>query len=122
MTRNRKSAKDAGARFNRAIVEHLAKVLDDDRIDVRPKRGNKDRGDVGGLRIHGQRVVAELKDCHRLELPKWTEEAHVEAGHDDALVGIVIHKRHGVGDPAKQWVAMTVADFCSLLTGERSDL
>lgn len=118
MTRNHKSAKTAGSRFNRAIADHLAKVLEDDRIDVRARRGAKDRGDIGGLRVHGQRVVAECKDCARPNFPVWTAEAHIERGNDDALVGIVIHKRHGVADPARQWVTMTVADFCSLLTGE----
>jgi len=122
MTRNHRSAKDAGSRFNRAIADHLATALESDFIDVRAKRGAKDRGDISGLRAHGQRVVAELKDCARLDLPKWTAEAHVEAGNDDALVGVVIHKRRGVGDPAKQWVAMTVADFVALLTGEKADL
>ena len=121
MTRNHRSAKDAGQRFNRAIADHLAAALDDDRIDCRARRGALDRGDIAGLRIHGQRVVAELKDCARLELPKWTAEARIEAGNDDALVGLVIHKRHGVGDPAKQWVAMTVADLVALLTGQRSE-
>lgn len=122
MSRNHKSAKDAGQRFNRAIADHLATVLQDDRIDCRAKRGAKDRGDISGLRAHNQRVVAELKDCARLDLPGWTNEAHTEAGNDDALVGVVIHKRRGTADPSKQWVAMTVADFCALLTGERIDL
>jgi hypothetical protein len=121
MTRNHKSAKDAGQRFQRSIANHLAQVLDDDRIDVRAKRGAKDRGDIAGLRVHGgQRVVVECKDCARLDLPLWTAEAHIEAGNDDALVGVVIHKRRGVGDPARQWVAMTVSDFCALLTGQRA--
>lgn len=119
MTRNHKSARDAGSRFNRAIADHLAAVLADDRIDVRAKRGAKDRGDIGGLRVHGQRVVAELKNCARIDLPGWTAEAATEAGNDDALVGVVIHKRQKVGDPSRQWVTMTVADFCALLTGQR---
>lgn len=120
--RNHKSAKDAGQRFQRSIADHLAAVLEDDRIDVRAKRGARDRGDIAGLRIHGQRVVAECKNCSaRPNLPVWSAEAHIEAGNDDALVGVVIHKRHGVADPARQWVTMTVADFCSLLTGQKFD-
>ncbi|WP_416063475.1 hypothetical protein [Rhodococcus indonesiensis] len=31
--------------------------LGDDRIDRRVKNGNRDRGDIGGIRLHGQRIV-----------------------------------------------------------------
>lgn len=119
MTRTRQSAKAAGSRFERAIADYLAEQLDDDRIDRRVKRGNSDRGDIAGLRIHGQRVVAECKDRARLDLPGWTAEAHIQAGHDDALIGVVIHKRTGVGGPGQQWVSMTVDDFCALISGNR---
>jgi hypothetical protein len=121
MTRSRQSAKAAGTRFERQIADYLAQVLDDDRVDRRIRTGAKDRGDIAGLRIHGQRVVAELKDCARLDLPGWTREAHVQSGNDDALVGVVIHKRTGIGDPGRQWVSMTVNDFCAILTGQRGD-
>ncbi|EOM77919.1 hypothetical protein DW322_08775 [Rhodococcus rhodnii] len=118
MTRTRASARAAGTRFERQIADALAQALDDDRIDRRVKTGAKDRGDVAGVRAHGQRVVIETKNCARLDLPAWTREAHLEAGNDDALVGIVIHKRHGNGDPLDQWVTMTVADLVALLTGQ----
>ena len=118
-SRNRTSARAAGSRFERTVADYLAVILEDDRIDRRPKAGAKDRGDIGGLRIHGQRIVAECKDTTRLSLPEWTAEAHIEAGNDDALVGVVIHKRHGVGDPGRQWVAMTVDDLAALITGYR---
>lgn len=119
MARSRNSARAAGARFERAIADHLANILDDDRIDRRVKTGAKDRGDISGIRVHGQRLVIEAKDCARLDLPGWTNEAHTEAGNDDALTGVVIHKRHGVGDPGRQWVTMTVDDLAALITGQR---
>src|ERR1700754_611542 len=103
MTRNRKSARAAGTRFERSVADSLAEALADDRIDRRPKTGTKDRGDIGGLRIHGQRLVVECKDTARVALPQWTDEAHTEAGNDDALLGLVIHKRHGVGGPGGPW-------------------
>ena len=40
----------------------------------------------------------------------------------DALVGLVVAKRHGVGDAAAQYVTMTVADLVALLTGHRDGL
>lgn len=118
MTRTRASARAAGARFERQIADALAAALDDDRIDRRVKTGANDRGDIGGVRAHGQRVVIECKDCARVDLPAWTREARTQAGNDDALVGVVVHKRHGVGDPMQQWVTCTLADFVALLTGQ----
>lgn len=114
MTRSRASARAAGARFERSIADWLAQHLDD-RIDRRVKTGAKDRGDIGGIRHRGRRVVLELKDTARLDLPGWIREAHLEAGNDDAAIGVVVHKRRGTADPAQQWVAMTVADLAWLL-------
>jgi hypothetical protein len=119
VARNRTSARAAGTRFERSIADYLAQVLDDDRIDRRAKTGAKDRGDIAGIRVHGQRLVVECKNTARATLPAWTAEAHTEADNDGALVGIVIHKRVGTADPGKQWVAMTVDDLAALLTGQR---
>ena len=117
MARNRQSAKTAGARFERSIADALAAALDDDRIDRRARTGARDRGDIAGIRLHGQRVVIECKDAATLRLPEWTTEARTEAGNDDALVGVVVHKRRGVSDPLSQWVSMTLGDFVAILSG-----
>nr|WP_076102601.1 hypothetical protein [Mycobacterium colombiense] len=122
MTRTRRSARTAGTRFETSIATALASALDDDRIERRSRNGAKDRGDIGGIRLHGQRVVLECKDACTLRLPEWTTEAQLEAGNDDALVGVVVHKRRGVGDPMAQWVTMTVADLMAILTGQRAEL
>lgn len=119
MARSHRSARAAGTRFERSIADYLAATLNDDRIDRRAKTGAKDRGDIAGIRVHGQRLVVECKDTAKVSLPAWTNEAHIEAGNDDALVGVVIHKRHGVTDPGKQWVAMTVDDLAALITGRQ---
>lgn len=109
-----------GSTFERLIADYLAAEVDD-RIDRRVKTGNKDRGDIGGVRIQGQRLVIECKNVKTMALPQWTREAAVEAGNDDALTGVVIHKRHGSNKPGEQWVTMTVTDLIALLTGERQD-
>lgn len=120
MTRSRASAKAAGTRTERAVADYLAAALADDRIDRRAKTGSADRGDIGGLRIHGgQRLVIEVKDCARPDLPDWTNQAHAEAGNDDALVGVVVAKRRATQDPGRYWVHMTLDDLLALLTGER---
>jgi hypothetical protein len=129
-SRSRTSARQAGTRTERAVADYLAAELEDDRIDRRVKMGAKDRGDVSGVRVHGQRLVVEVKDvkhedctkCKRvsgLKLPEWTNEAHVEAGNDDALVGVVVFKRNGTTDPGKWWAAMTVDDLAALISGAR---
>lgn len=119
MTRTRATAKAAGSRFERSIADYLAAHIDD-RIDRRVKTGGKDKGDIGGLRHMGQRVVLELKDYGGRLLPgTWITEAETERGNDDAGVALVIAKRRGTTDPADQYVLMTVRDLVSLLTGER---
>lgn len=119
MARSRASARAAGSRTERAVADYLAQALDDDRIDRRPRNGSKDRGDIGGLRIHGKRLVVECKDCARQDLPGWISEAHIEAGNDDALVGVVVAKRRGTTDPGRWWVHCTLDDLLALITGER---
>ena len=122
VTRNRKSAKDAGTRFAQSIAEHLAATLDDDRIETRAKHGAKDRGDIAGVRHRGARLVIECKEYGgRLLPPAWTAEAEVERGNDDALAGVVIAKRRGTTDPGQQWVLMTVDQLVALLTGRRPE-
>ena len=101
------------------VADYLAQALEDDRIDRRVKRGSADRGDIGGLRIHGQRLVVEVKDVAKTDLPGWTREAHVEACNDDALVGVVVAKRRGTTDPGQYWAMMTLDDLLALITGQR---
>lgn len=121
MGRTRKSAKDAGARFERQIADYLSSALDDERIDRMVRRGADDRGDITGVRIHGKPLAIECKNVTRMNLPEWVGEAHREAGNADALVGVVVSKRHGVGDPASQWVHMELRDLIALITGQSQD-
>ena len=73
MTRNRASARKAGASFESLIAGYFAAYVDD-RIERRTKNGSKDRGDVSGLRHRGERVVVEAKDYGgRLEVGAWLE-------------------------------------------------
>ena len=119
MTRNRQSARKAGSSFERMVADFLAAALEDDRIDRRPKTGAKDRGDIGGVRHMGGRIVVECKSTTRMELSRWLAETEVERGNDDALVGLVVHKRRGKSAPGEQYVTMRLGDLAALLTGER---
>lgn len=119
MTRSHASARAAGTRFERMVADYLAKHVDD-RIDRRVKTGNKDRGDIAGLRHMGGRVVLELKDYGgRYLLGPWLNEAEIERGNDDAIAGAVVIKRRATSDPLEQVVVMTTRDLIALLTGER---
>lgn len=117
MARSRASAKKAGARFERQIADFLRDNLDD-RIDRRVKTGAKDRGDIANVRdVLGRRLVLECKDYGgRLQPAQWVREAHTEAHNAGAHVGIVIAKRRGTTDPARQWILMEVGDLTRLLT------
>lgn len=120
MSRNRASAKKAGTRFETVVARYLAEHVDD-RIERRTKTGAKDRGDISGLRHMGERVCVECKDTARLNLAGWAAEVEAERGNDDAVAGLIVHKRHGKGQPGDQWVHMTLRDFVALLTGSRPD-
>lgn len=116
--RNRASAKKAGSSFERAQADWLAARLNDDRIDRRVKRGTQDRGDIAGVRtIRGGRVVIECKNAARVDLSGWLREAEAERVNDDALIGVIMHKKRGTTNPAEQFVTMTAETFAILVEG-----
>ena len=117
----RASAKAAGARFESLVAEYLSEHVDD-RIERRTRHGAKDRGDIGGLRHMGQRVVIECKSTARPDLAGWAAEAETERGNDEAGVGLICHKRHSKGQPADQWVTCTLGELVALLNGNRDHL
>jgi hypothetical protein len=119
MARSPKSAREAGTRFATEVARFLAFRLHDDRIERRAPSGAKDRGDIAAVRtITGGRVVIECKDhAGKVLVGPWLNEAEVERGNDDAVVGVVIAKRRGIADPGEQIVLMTVEAFARLLEG-----
>lgn len=121
MTRTRATAKQSGSAFERLIADCLAAHVDT-RIDRRVKTGARDRGDIAALRVHGQRVVAEVKDYGgKYHVGPWLTEAEVERGHDHAVAGVVVAKRRGKRDPLEQVVFLTVRDLIAIVTGQRPE-
>lgn len=119
MTRTNASARKAGSTFERLIADYLAQKVDD-RIDRAVKRGNKDVGDIGGLRFHGHKIAVEVKNTTKVSLSQWASEVAAERINLGALAGLIIHKRHGRSAPGAQWVTMTVDDLVALMnTQER---
>lgn len=122
MSRTRASAKQAGTSFETLVTKYLAEhAPTGDFIERRRLQGAKDTGDIAGVRTaDGKRIAVEVKNVKKLALGPWIDEAHVEALNDGAALGVVVHKRHGKGDPALQHVTMSLRDFLVLIGGDPS--
>lgn len=102
-----------GSSFERTIADYLKNHFDDDRIDRRVKHGSNDTGDIAGVRWRGNRVVIECKNEKRLRIADYLREAEIERGNDDALLGVAVVKRPGVGakNAGDNLVCMTLDTF-----------
>lgn len=119
MGRTRASAKAAGRGLERQGADYLRDHVDD-RIDRRVKTGSKDKGDLANVRTpSGGRVVVESKNTARPNLGVWAAETEVERINDDAIAGVILHKRHGRSAAGDQWVTCTLRDFAAILSGRR---
>ena len=120
MPRSLKTARRAGAAMESRTVDYLRWALDDDRIERRHLTGSKDRGDIAGVRFLGHRVVVECKNTAQMNVSQHLREAEIERGNDDALIGVVVQKRPGIGidsrdGQARQLVLMTLKSFALML-------
>ena len=119
-SRNRASAKAAGAKFERTTADWMAEHIDD-RIDRRVKTGAKDKGDIAGVRhpVTGARIVVECKDWGGvIKAAEAMGEVEVETVNDNAVAGYAVIKRKGIADPGKQWVLTTVEHMARLIEGK----
>lgn len=121
MSRSHASAKRAGRGMQQLVADYLKIHVNED-IEQRKLSGTKDRGDIAGVKVHGKRVVLEVKNTARLDISGFLKEAEVERVNDEALVGVVVAKRVGKGKPEDQIVMMTLADFVAIVTGTRPDV
>lgn len=124
MSRNRASAKAAGARFERDVAAYLADVLGEDRIEVRRANGRDDRGDITGVKtFRGGRVVIECKNytSDRIQFQAWLAEVEAERGNDDAHVGVLAVKPRGTTDIADAVFVMSGSTFANLIQGGFDD-
>jgi hypothetical protein len=87
--------------------------------DRRVTTGARDTGDVGGVHVHDRRLAIEVKNTAKISLGTWAAEAETERINDQALAGIVVHKRHGKGKAEDQWVTMTLRDLLAIINGTR---
>jgi hypothetical protein len=118
-------SKAKGTAFESAVVRWLSSALgaEPGAIHRETLHGSHDEGDVGGIYAHGRRVVMECKNHSRDELPRWLREAEAERGNADALAGVVVSKRRGIGESrmGEQLVSLTLRDFVAIVTGQRPE-
>ena len=118
-------SKEKGTAFESAVVRWLSSALgaEPGAIHRETLHGSHDEGDVGGIYAHGRRVVMECKNHSRDELPRWLREAEAERGNADALAGVVVSKRRGIGESrmGEQLVSLTLRDFVAIITGQRPE-
>ncbi|MEE8725518.1 MAG: hypothetical protein SOI15_05540 [Bifidobacterium crudilactis] len=122
MSRNRRSAKTAGTRFETAVRDYLAWALQDERI-MRPRlHGSKDMGDIANVCFMGQKVCIECKNTAAKAYKQHLREAAVEAGNLDAPFYFVVQKVPGIGirsiDTLGQQLAYTTPEVISLMRQE----
>lgn len=110
MTRSRASAKQAGTRWESAIVDYLAS-RGWRHAERRAKTGALDKGDITGV----PGVVIEAKDVAKITLAEFLREAQVEAENAGALVGAAWIKRRGKASPGDAYVVMDGETFTHLL-------
>ena len=110
-----------GSAFEQQTVDYLARVLEDRRIERRTMGGTNDRGDVSGVFIRGRRAVIECKNCKRMELAQWLDEAEEERVNDDAEFAIVVHKRRGCGEKSfgGNYATMSLETLAAIIAGAR---
>ncbi len=110
--RSMSANKARGTRAETAVVDYL-RTRGATNAERRALRGKHDRGDVTGL----PSVCIEVKDCARITLSEFVDEAEREGSNAPVpdMVAAAWIKRRGKGSPADWYVAMTGAQFVTLL-------
>ena len=110
MTRSRRSARQAGTRWESAIVTAL-RGTHWPHAERRAKTGAADKGDITG--VIG--VCIEAKDTARFEPARFLTEAQTEATNAGADVAAAWIKRRGKSDAADGYVLIDGRTFMYLL-------
>lgn len=111
-------SKRKGTAFETALAGYLTDVVGQP-VERRALKGTADDGDLH-LPTPGGRIVIEAKNHQRMELADWVAQADAEAGNadkrfPDVLGGVVVHKRRGKGQPADQYVTLTLDTLLNIL-------
>lgn len=90
-----------GTKFESACVRYLRTRLDDERIERRAQRGNRDAGDIHGVRAHGYHGIVECKNVENVTkslLSKYRKQTVIERGNADADFALLVVHTKGVGE------------------------
>jgi hypothetical protein len=103
-------SKQKGTAFESLIVAYLRAngVLHAER---RALNGAVDKGDIAGI----PSVVIEAKNCQRIELAQWVDEANQEALNDGSEIGVVWAKRKGRAAAEHGYIVMDPRTLMTLL-------
>lgn len=103
-------SKSKGTAWETGICRYLAEE-GFTQVERRALAGTSDRGDIAGI----PGWVLEAKNCKRMDLAGWVDEAALEQANDGAEFSAVWHHRVGRAMPAAGYVTMTGATFVRLL-------
>jgi len=146
MTRNRESAKKAGADLEIGQEAYWREKLQQPYIYRGKAQGEFDKGDILAVEPWADRgpLTIECKNVAKMALGTWWKEAERERLNNVRIIwkptgtarvqkpeehpspaAVVIHKRRGFDakkQPGKQWLTMTVEEFIAIITGNRDHI
>lgn len=109
------SAKAKGSAFERAEADYLiSRGIPCERI---PAGASLDRGDLWIPIIEWPSI--DTKNHRSPSLGAWCDRAEEQRDNAGRRSGFVLHKRHGVADPARQFMTTTVEMFVDLMEALR---
>jgi hypothetical protein len=106
------ASKQKGTFAETLIVRYLRTQFPTFEVDRLALHGRDDRGDV---RIFGVPCTIEVKNCARMQLAEWVDEAEAEGRNASTYTSVVWHKRKGRAHPSGWYVTMSGRVFVYLL-------
>lgn len=104
-----KSSRDKGAKYERKIAAYLTDALG---VPFERRLEQWRRGGDDLVHEFEPWLSIEAKDVATTSLGSWIDQSVRSAGE---RLGVVFHHRRGNGDPARDFVTMTGADFVAVV-------
>lgn len=111
-------AKRKGASFESLVAAYMTTRLGR-QVDRIPAGSSLDAGDLSGVySTEGVPVAVECKAAHKMDLGGWLRQATRAAPRRGTRAAVVVHKRWGRAAAGHQYVTMSLATLCDILTGQ----